>query len=77
MNPKIEEIVKSLRGCSADVMDCENCVAGLFHRAWCCDTLRLYAADLIEQLQQELIDAQPIVRCKNCVLRGDVGKCPM
>lgn len=23
------------------------------------------------------LDAAPIVRCKNCVLRGDVGKCPM
>ena len=23
------------------------------------------------------IDAQPIVRCKDCVLRGDADKCPM
>ena len=56
MSPKIEEVVQSLRGCSADVMDCKNCVAGWQSRAYCFNTLRLYAADLIEQLQQELID---------------------
>ena len=61
MNPKIEEVVQSLRGCSADVMDCKNCVAGWQSRAYCFNTLRLYAADLIEQLQQELIDE----RCRH------------
>ena len=56
-NPKTEEIVTSLSGCSADEMDCKNCVAEWGRKyGYCFNTLRLYAADLIEQLQQELID---------------------
>ena len=55
MNPKIEEIVESLRGCSADVMDCKNCVAEWGRKyGYCFNSLRLYAADRLEELETEL-----------------------
>ena len=55
MNPKTEEIVKSLRGCSADVMDCKNCVAEWGRKyGYCFNSLRLYAADRLEKLETEL-----------------------
>lgn len=55
MNSKTEEIVKSLRGCSADVMDCKNCVAEWGRKyGYCFNMLRLYAADRLEELETEL-----------------------
>ena len=55
MNSKTEEIVKSLRGCSADVMDCKNCVAEWGRKyGYCFNSLRLYAADRLEELETEL-----------------------
>lgn len=57
MNPKTEEIVKSLRGCSADEMDCKNCVAEWGRKyGYCFNSLRLYAADRLEELEKELAD---------------------
>ena len=88
MNPKIEEIVATLREYAPDEDGTSRYIlipaAGRGATAEYPVTVRSHitdimrdAADLIEQLQQELTDAQPIVRCKDCVLRGDVGKCPM
>ena len=55
-NPKTEEIVKSLRGCSADEMDCKNCVAEWGRKyGYCFNTLRLYAADRIEEMEAVLV----------------------
>ena len=57
MNSKTEEIVKSLRGCSADEMDCKNCVAEWGRKyGYCFNSLRLYAADRLEELEKELAD---------------------
>lgn len=57
MKPTTEEIVKSLRGCSADVMDCKNCVAEWGRKyGYCFNSLRLYAADRLEELEKELAD---------------------
>ena len=57
MNPKIEEIVKSLRGCVLDVaLTCDKCVATGEMDCNCRSELMLTAANYIEQLQQELID---------------------
>ena len=54
-NPKTEEIVKSLRGCSADEMDCKNCVAEWGRKfGYCFNTLRLYAADRLEAPEAEV-----------------------
>ena len=55
MNSKTEEIVKSLRGCSADEMDCKNCVAEWGRKyGYCFNSLRLYAADCLEAMEAEL-----------------------
>ena len=55
MNPKIEEIVKSLRGCKAGIAGgCRDCL--MHEKSGCINALHDAAADLIEQLQQELID---------------------
>lgn len=57
MNPKIEEIVKSLRGCVLDVaLTCDKCVATGEMDCNCRSELMLIAADFIEQLQRELED---------------------
>ena len=57
MNPKIEEIMKDLRGCAlGDDLPCDTCVATGKMICGCSAELMLIAADLIEQLQQELID---------------------
>ena len=57
MNPKIEEIVESLRGCVLDVaLTCDKCVATGEMDCNCRSELMLTAANYIEQLQQELID---------------------
>ena len=57
MNPKIEEIVESLRGCVLDVaLTCDKCVATGEMDCNCRSELMLIAADLIDQLQQELTD---------------------
>ena len=54
-DPKTEEIVKSLRDCSADEMDCKNCVAEWGRKyGYCFNMLRLYAADRLEKLETEL-----------------------
>lgn len=56
MNPKIEEIVASLRGCALNNGLCSKCVVTGETDCNCRSELILIAADLIEQLQQELID---------------------
>ena len=56
MNPKIEEIVKVLRGCALNNGLCSKCVVTGETDYNCGSELMLIAADLIEQLQQELID---------------------
>lgn len=57
MNPKIEEIVKDLRGCAlGDDLPCDTCVATGKMICGCSAELMLIAADLITELQQELID---------------------
>ena len=57
MYPKIEEIVKVLRGCECcndeTFMACPTNMPGI---SWCREELMLIAADIVEQLQQELID---------------------
>ena len=54
-SPKTEEIVKSLRDCSADEMDCKNCVAEWGRKyGYCFNMLRLYAADRLEKLEAEV-----------------------
>lgn len=55
-NPKTEEIVASLRGCALNNGLCSKCVVTGETDCNCRSELMLIAADLIEQLQQELID---------------------
>lgn len=55
MNPKIEEIVASLRGCALNNGLCSKCVATGEMDCNCRSELMLTTADSIEQLQQELV----------------------
>ena len=53
-NPKTEEIVKALRYCSTS-NSCASCTL-MHHDNGCVEFWMSSAADLIEQLQQELVD---------------------
>lgn len=57
MSPNVENIAKNLRGCVFDIgQACDECAATGEMTCSCSAELMLIAADLIEQLQQELID---------------------
>lgn len=57
MNAKAKNIVKTLRGCVFNIGSaCDKCAATGELTCGCRAELMLIAADLIEQLQQELVD---------------------